>query len=58
VLDFETPDGALRLRSVHPGVTVEQVRRATGFELDIPPEVPETRAPTATELRLIRELRA
>ncbi|MFF4753678.1 CoA-transferase subunit beta [Streptomyces sp. NPDC002514] len=56
VLDFETPDHSMRLRSVHPGVTVEQVVAATGFPLVVPDEVPLTRDPTAEELRLIREV--
>lgn len=56
VFDFETPDRTMRLRSLHPGVTVEQVTEATGFALTIPDEVPYTREPTAEELRLIREV--
>ncbi len=56
VLDFETLDGAMRLRSVHPGVTVEDVVAATGFALTIADEVPETRLPTDLELRLLREV--
>ena len=56
VLDFESPDNAMRLRSVHPGVTVEAVVKATGFALVIPENVPETRAPSAEELRLIRDV--
>jgi glutaconate CoA-transferase subunit B len=54
ILDFETQDHRMRLRSVHPGVSVEQVRAQTGFELEVPDEVPSTRAPTAEELRLLR----
>lgn len=46
-------DGAMTLLSVHPGVTEDQVREATGFEL-AGSEVPETRVPTADELELIR----
>ena len=42
--------------SVHPGVSVDQVREATGFEIDIPADVPETRGPTPEELILIREM--
>ncbi|ANW20685.1 CoA-transferase subunit beta [Streptomyces clavuligerus] len=56
VLDFATPDGSMRLASLHPGVTVEQVREATGFPLAVPAEVPYTREPDAAELRLIREV--
>lgn len=56
VLDFETPDRTMRLRSLHPGVTLEEVTEATGFALAVPDEVPETRGPTEAELRLIREV--
>jgi len=56
VFDFETPDRTMRLASLHPGVTVAEVRQATGFDLVIPAEVPRTREPSAAELRLIREV--
>ncbi|MDO0932376.1 CoA-transferase [Streptomyces sp. DG2A-72] len=56
VFDFDTPDRSMRLASLHPGVTVEEVKDATGFALTIPDEVPYTREPTPTELRLIREV--
>ncbi|MFF2324966.1 MULTISPECIES: CoA-transferase subunit beta [unclassified Streptomyces] len=56
VFDFDTPDRTMRLRALHPGVTVEQVTEATGFALTIPDEVPWTRDPTEAELRLIREV--
>ncbi|MFF7770224.1 CoA-transferase subunit beta [Streptomyces massasporeus] len=56
VFDFATPDRSMRLASLHPGVTIEQVREATGFELTVPDEVPTTREPTDEELRLIREV--
>ncbi len=54
VLDFGTPDHAMRLRSVHPGVAVDDVVAATGFELAVPAQVPVTRLPTAQELALLR----
>ncbi|ATL32050.1 CoA-transferase subunit beta [Streptomyces formicae] len=56
VFDFATPDHAMRLVSLHPGVTVDQVREATGFELSLPDDVPVTREPTGEELRLIRDV--
>ncbi|WP_421108542.1 CoA-transferase subunit beta [Streptomyces sp. NEAU-S77] len=56
VLDFDTPDRTLRVRSLHPGVSAERVREATGFPLTIADGVPATREPTAEELRLIREV--
>lgn len=53
VLDFEAtdPDGVptMRVRSVHPGVSVEDVVAATGFELVVPQDVPTSRAPTPEE---------
>jgi acyl CoA:acetate/3-ketoacid CoA transferase beta subunit len=56
VFDFETPDRGMRLRSVHPGVSVADVQAATGFELAVPEAVPETRQPSADELAIIAEL--
>ena len=56
VFDFETPDHAMRIRSIHPGVTVDEIVAATGFELVIPDDVAESRLPTDEELTLIREV--
>jgi acyl CoA:acetate/3-ketoacid CoA transferase beta subunit len=56
VFDFATPDHAMRLRSVHPGVAVEDVIEATGFPLVVPDDLDETRLPTDEELRLVREV--
>jgi acyl CoA:acetate/3-ketoacid CoA transferase beta subunit len=53
VLDFDTPDHRMRLRSVHPGVTIAEVQEATGFELVVPDDVPQSRLPTPDELELI-----
>jgi glutaconate CoA-transferase subunit B len=55
VLDFEPISKHLRIESVHPGVTVEQVQEATGFELLVPDgEPPTTPVPTEEQVRLIR----
>jgi acyl CoA:acetate/3-ketoacid CoA transferase beta subunit len=56
VFDFRTDDNRMRLVSRHPGVTTEQIVDATTFELVIDGDVPESRLPTAEELRLIREV--
>ncbi|WP_395656375.1 CoA-transferase subunit beta [Nocardioides sp.] len=56
VLDVRGPGDTMRLLSVHPGVTVDEVRAATGFELDVPADVPTTREPTSEEQVLIREV--
>jgi acyl CoA:acetate/3-ketoacid CoA transferase beta subunit len=56
VMDFEARTGLMRLVSVHPGVTVDEVMAATGFELLVPDDVEETRGPDRKELRLIRRV--
>jgi acyl CoA:acetate/3-ketoacid CoA transferase beta subunit len=55
VLDFDTVDRAMRLRSVHPGVSVEDVVAATGFALQVD-DVARTRIPDDSDLQLIREV--
>jgi acyl CoA:acetate/3-ketoacid CoA transferase beta subunit len=54
MFDFETPEHTMRLRSYHPGVTVDDIVAATGFELTIPDDVAETRLPTPEQLELVR----
>jgi acyl CoA:acetate/3-ketoacid CoA transferase beta subunit len=56
VFDFDTPTHAMRLVSVHPGVSVDDVVKHTGFELVVPDRVPASRVPTAEELRLLRDV--
>jgi glutaconate CoA-transferase subunit B len=56
VMDFHPDSKRMRLRSVHPGVTVEQVVAATGFELVIDGDVAQTPPPTAEEVRIIRRV--
>lgn len=56
VMDFGGPDFQVRLVSVHPGITVEQVVENTGFPLFIPDNVPTTAAPTEEQLAIIQAL--
>jgi acyl CoA:acetate/3-ketoacid CoA transferase beta subunit len=56
VLDFATPDHRMRLASVHPGVSVDDVVAATGFELVVDGDVPTTRTPTDEELAVLRDV--
>jgi acyl CoA:acetate/3-ketoacid CoA transferase beta subunit len=55
VFDLGGPEGTMRLLSVHPGVSVEEVQAATGFDLHVD-DVVESRLPTDEELRLIRDV--
>ena len=56
VMDFGGPDHAIRVRSLHPGVSFEEVQDNTGFELVRPHDLGETPAPTSDELALIARL--
>lgn len=48
----------LTLTSVHPGVEVDQVRDATGWDLKVAADVTETTAPSDDELATLRALQA
>lgn len=56
VFDFTGPDHSMHLRSVHPGVTVDEVVAATGFELAIDDDTPTSRLPTPDELELLERI--
>jgi len=56
VLDFATPDRSMRIASIHPGVSLADVVEKTGFALTFVEPVPVTRAPTETELELLRRV--
>ena len=55
IFHFEDETGEMRLDSLHPGVTLEQVRDAMGWEPRLADVLATTPAPTPEELRLIRE---
>jgi glutaconate CoA-transferase subunit B len=51
-----TPDShEMRVRTLHPGVSLAQVQDATGFTVHAPDRLPETTPPTEHELILLRE---
>lgn len=54
VFDFETPERRARVRSLHPGVTADEVVAATGFAPVIDADVAESAPPTEEELRVLR----
>jgi glutaconate CoA-transferase subunit B len=53
-MDFEAETKRIRLKTIHPGVTVQQVLENSGFELIVPKNVPMTDLPTCEELELLR----
>jgi glutaconate CoA-transferase subunit B len=55
VFDFEPTTKAMRVASLHPGVTIDDVRGATGFDVIAPDgEIPVTPRPDEEYLRLLR----
>lgn len=56
-MDFEPVTRRMRLCAVQAGVTVDQVRQQTGFELALADTVGELPPPTAEELHIYRTLR-
>lgn len=53
---LEPVGGELTLTALHPGVTVEDVRENTGWDLKVAANVRVSEAPTAEELAALREL--
>jgi glutaconate CoA-transferase subunit B len=53
---FSFANGRFTLESVHPGHTVDDVVEHTGFDFTKPDSIPETPAPSAETLHLIREV--
>lgn len=54
LLDFAQESKRMRVRSLHPGVSAEEVRAQTGFPLITPDHIPVTDPPTAEELHALR----
>ena len=55
------PDPAtqeLTVTSIHPGVTREKIAENTGWAVKFAGQVDETPAPTAAELKVLRDLQA
>ena len=55
-MDFDPKTKRIRLATVHPCVTVDQVVENSGFDLVVPAEVPTTEFPTCEELDLLRAI--
>jgi glutaconate CoA-transferase subunit B len=52
---FDETTGEMSLLTLHPGVTLDDVRANMGWEPRVADDVGETPPPTQEELRLIRE---
>lgn len=56
VFDWQGPDHSFRIRSLHPGITLDQVIENTGFPVHVDGDVPTTPAPTAEQMAIIEQL--
>ena len=56
LMRFDPETKRMRLEGLQAGVTVDQVRERTGFDLPVAPELDRLQAPTALELRVLRGL--
>jgi len=54
---LEPVDGELTLVATHPGVSADDARAATGWDLRVADDLRQTRAPTEDELHALRSLR-
>ena len=54
-LDFDQKTKRMKVKTIQPGVTKEQIKDNTVFDIIIPDNVPETKPPTEHELKMLRE---
>lgn len=55
ICDFDEQTKVMRVRSMHPTITPETIRKNTGFDIIIPNDYDITPLPTEEELRILRE---
>ncbi|MEZ5908169.1 MAG: CoA-transferase [Hyphomicrobiaceae bacterium] len=56
VMGFDERSHEMKVLALHPGVTAEQVRDNTGFDIAIPDDVGRTEPPRRQELDVVRNL--
>jgi len=55
IMGFDEKTKQMKIESIHPGKTIEEVQEKTGFKLIIPKEIPTTEPPTVEEIKILRE---
>ena len=56
IFDFDEETKIMRIKSVHPGHTVDEVLSRTGFSPIVPEQIPETEPPTVEEVAFMRAM--
>jgi glutaconate CoA-transferase subunit B len=55
VLGYDDESKRMQALSLHPGISLDQVREQTGFALGVREPLDTTQPPTEVELRILRE---
>jgi glutaconate CoA-transferase subunit B len=55
VMGFDESTGRMKLESIHPGASIEDIEKNTSFPLIVPKKIPETERPSVEQIQLIRE---
>ena len=55
IFEFNKIKGFIKVRSIHPGVSIQDLRSSTGFELGKLNNIKTTKIPKTEELRIIRQ---
>jgi acyl CoA:acetate/3-ketoacid CoA transferase beta subunit len=53
---FDFWGGRMRVRTIHPGISLQQIQTSTGFALSVAPDISETPPPDPEEVRLLRQV--
>ena len=56
VYGFDENSKKMKLETIHPGITVDDIRNNSSFDIIIPEDIPTTPIPTRDEVQLLREL--
>jgi glutaconate CoA-transferase subunit B len=55
LFDFNGANQTMRVVSLHPGVTVDEIRNNASFKIEVAPELGTTDPPTPEELRILHD---
>ena len=56
VMNFKNPDRVMQIQSYHPGISVDEIKEKTGFNLLVSPDVAETPVPDREVIYIINNI--